>query len=353
MCRQAAPGAGAPASSAPAKTGEPSAATSPAAPGPVLASGVVRVLSANADTLLRPTTAAFRGSTLWVAIGQLSALFEPGVKPRLPFGAVSLELESGAFGAEPIPLPGEYYPEGITAAADGTLYIGSIMQGTIMKVSPGANVPAPFLQTGVAHRGVLGVTVDAGRQLLWFCDSNPKLDVSKKAGDLVGVRLDDGAEVVRHALPALADGAPPFCNDVIVGADAAVWLTESAGGRVFRVPPDAALRPNSAEAWLVGGEIAPPPTGGSGANGLEWFGRHLIVANVGRGTLVAVDPESPNPDRGARTLSLSDAQSHAPVTLCSPDGLERVPGSADTLVVVENGGCSSKTPRISQVTLTL
>jgi sugar lactone lactonase YvrE len=351
MCQPSAPGAGAVAP--PGANGVPSAAASLVPPGSARASGVVRVLSADANTLLRPTTAAFRGSTPWVAIGQLSALFEPGVQPRLPFAAVSLELESGAFGAESITLPGDYYPEGITAAADGTLYIGSIMQGVIMKVAPDSNVPAPFLTRGVARRGVLGLTVDAGRKLLWFCDSNPKLDVSKKAGDLVGVQLADAREVVRHSLPTLDGGAPPFCNDVIVGTDGSVWLTETAGGRIFRIPADAALRSNSAEAWLVGGEIAPPPSGGSGPNGLEWVGRYLVVANSGRGTLVALDPESPNPDRGARTLSLSDAQTQAPVSLCSPDGLERVPGSADTLVVIENGGCSSKTPRISRVTLSL
>jgi sugar lactone lactonase YvrE len=350
MCQQAAPAGNA---AAPAvSTGSPAAAAEPVAPAPAPATGVVHVLSADANALLRPTTAAFRGSTLWIAIGQLSALFESGVKPRLPFGALALELERGAFGLEPIALPGDYYPEGITAAADGTLYIGSIMQGVIMKVAPGSNVPAPFVERGVAHRGVLGLTVDAARQLLWFCDSNPKLETSKKAGDLVGVRLADAKEVVRHALPAI-DGTPPFCNDVIVGADGVVWLTESAGGRLYRIPADAALRSDSAEAWLVGGELAPPPSGGSGPNGLELLGRYLIVANVGRGTLVAVDPESQKPDRGARTLSLSDVRSHAPVTLCSPDGLERLPGSADTLVVVENGGCSAKTPRISQVTLAL
>jgi sugar lactone lactonase YvrE len=288
-----------------------------------------------------------------VSIGQLSALFETGKEPRLPFGALSFDLASGALGSQRVALPGsDYYPEGITAAADGTLFIGSIMQGLIMKVAPESSVAVPFLPQGVARRGVLGITVDAGRQLLWFCDSNPKLAPEKKAGDLVGVRLADAQEVARHALPAL-DGKPAFCNDVIVGNDGAVWLTESASGRVFRIAADAALHPDSASAWLVGGEIGPPPAGGSGANGLEWLGRHLIVANVGRGTLVALDPESQAADRGARTIDLVDAATQAPVRLCSPDGLERVPGSTDTLVVVENGGCDSKAPRISQVTLKL
>lgn len=332
------------AKSAPAPSAAPSVSESAAR------AGSVRVVSANADALQRPTTAAFRGQTLWVSIGQLSALFTEGGKPQLPFAALSLTLPAGELGAT-IALPGpDYYPEGIAAAGDGTLYIGSIMQGVISKVPAGASSAEPFVPKGVARRGVIGLTVDAGRKLLWFCDSNPKLDDAKKAGELVGVTLADAREVVRHALPPL-DGKAPFCNDVIVSPSGDLWITDSAGGRVFRVAAAAATQANSAEAWLTGGEVGPPPTGGSGANGLEWVGGALIVANVGRGTLVKLDPASTDPGRGATVIPLVDAQTRAPVTLCSPDGLELVPGSSNQLIVVENGGCSAKTPRISEVTL--
>jgi sugar lactone lactonase YvrE len=326
----------------------PSNTPSAASSGP---SGTVRVLSANAESLQRPTTAAFRGQTLYVSIGQLSALFTEGGKPTLPFGAIPVAFPGGELGAEAVALPGsDYYPEGITAAPDGTLYVGSIMQGVIMKVPAGSTGAMPFVPKGTAKRGVIGLTVDSKRQLLWFCDSNPKLEDAKKAGDLVGVQLSDAKEVARHALPPL-DGKAPFCNDVIVSPDGALWITDSAGGRVFNVPAGAALQPNSAQAWLTGGDIGPPASGGSGANGLEWMDGKLIVANVGRGTLVELDPQSQAPDRGARVISLFDAQTRAPVTLCSPDGLERAPSSANDLIVVENGGCAAKAPRISQVTL--
>lgn len=336
------------ASLSPASAGKAQSAPAAAA-GP---SGTVRVVSADAAVLERPTTAAFRGQTLWVAIGQLSALFGAGMQPKLPFAAIGLAASNGALAAEKVALPGEdYYPEGITAASDGTLYIGSIMQGVIMKVAPGSTTAEPFVTKGVAQRGVIGLTVDGARQLLWFCDSNPKLEDGKKAGDLVGVQLSDGKPVVRHALAPL-DGKAPFCNDVIVSPSGDLWITESASGRVFRVPAAAALEQNSAEPWLTGGEIAPPPGGGSGANGLEWVDGTLVVANVGRGTLVAVDPASTEPSRGARTLRLADDKG-AEVTLCSPDGLELAPGSKTSLFVVENGGCDSETARISEVTLKL
>ena len=315
-------------------------------------SGTLRVLSADAAVLQRPTTAAFRGQDLWIAIGQLSVLFgSDGAKPALPFQALSLPLAGGALGAQKVALPGsDYYPEGTASAADGTLYIGSIMQGSIVKVPAGSTEAAPFLSKPSVKRGVIGLTVDAGRQLLWYCDSNPKLEDAKKAGDLVGVQLAGAKEVVRHALPA-AEGKAPFCNDVIVSPDGALWVTDSAVGRVFRVPAELALQPNSAAVWAAGDEVRPPASGGSGANGLEWIEGKLVVANVGRGTLVQLDPNSPEPGRGAQLIALTDAQTQAPASLCSPDGVERVPGSKDKLVVVENGGCPAKLPRIIEVTL--
>ena len=355
-CKQAEPSASTGTPSGTSSAPQSASATQPqkVEGAPALAgspTGIVRTVSSDAELLQRPTTAAFRGQQLWVSIGQLGALFETGKTPRLPFSAIALERSSGA-PAGKVELPGnDYYPEGIAAASDGTLYIGSIMQGIVSKVAAGSTTATPFVTVGVSRRGVIGLTVDSTRELLWLCDSNPKLDDARKAGELVGVRLSDGTEKVRHVLPPL-DGKAPFCNDVIVSPDGIVWVTDSAGGRVFRIPAEAALTASTAEAWITGGEVGPPPTGGSGANGLEWVGGTLVVANVGRGTLVALDPSSAEPNRGARVIALSDAQG-AQVTLCSPDGVELVPGAPDSVVVVENGGCASKAARLSEVKLVL
>jgi sugar lactone lactonase YvrE len=317
-------------------------------------SGSVRVLSADSQVLQRPTTATFRGRELWVAIGQLSVLFgSDGSQPALPFQALSLPLDGGELGAQKVALPGaDYYPEGTASAEDGTIFIGSIMQGAIVKVPAGSTEAQPFVAKPTVHRGVIGLTVDAQRQLLWFCDSNPKLDEAQKGAELVGVQLADGHEVVRHSLSRAEDKAP-FCNDVIVSPDGDLWFTDSAVGRVFHVPADRALQAGSAEVWAAGDEVRPPATGGSGANGLEWLEGRLIVANVGRGTLVELDPKSNDPTRGAQLISLTDEQTQGPASLCSPDGVERVPGSTDKLVVVENGGCPAKQPRIVEVTVRL
>ena len=50
-------------------------------------------------------------------------------------------------------------------------------------------------------------------------------------------------------------------------------------------------------------------------------------------------------------IPLTDETTKQAVTLCSPDGGERVPGSGREVLVVENGGCAQKAPRLSKVTL--
>ncbi|MBX2813963.1 MAG: hypothetical protein KTR25_19265 [Myxococcales bacterium] len=307
------------------------------------------MLTDNKAVLLRPTTAAIRGNEVWFAIGQLGSLFGDD-KPQLPFQARSIPLEGGALGPA-VQLPGKrYYPEGITAADDGTLYIGSIAEGVVHRIPAGSTTAELFVPTSITHRGVLGLTVDEKRGLLWLCDSDPKLPEEEKGGELVGVSLSTAEEVARHVLPKGEATKAPFCNDVVVGPDESLWITDSSLGRVLRVPAASALKSTPAEPWLTGGLVGGPPTGGSGANGLEFVDGTLIVSNVGRGTLTAADPSSPEPNRGARNIRLLSPDG-TDTLLCSPDGLALLPNSKNEIVVVENGGCAAKAPRIAVVTI--
>ena len=345
--------------------------------GPSGPSGTLKVLSTAAG-LRAPTTAAVRGNNLWVVNGQLSGLFG-GPAPMQPFNVVSLPLTGGDLTDAVVVLPGDtFYPEGIAAAADGTLYVGSLNLGTVVKVPADSTTASAFVAPGVAQRGVVGLTVDDTRNLLWFCDSNPLS--TAPTGAIVGVSLDDGTEVVRHAMPnpgsgtapgagaldagadAGADagdaGAPPpaagvatFCNDLIVDATGNIFATDSSG-RIFRVPTASVMTANSASVWLSVPAIAPPMPGGFGANGIDIVGGTMIIANGG---LVAVDPNSNNPAATVRTISLT--LDGAPATLCGPDGLQAVPGSMTDLVVVENGGCANPPggdgDRVVRITLDL
>jgi hypothetical protein len=327
--------------------------------------GTVTQLSADA-ALLFPTTAAFRGSDVFVVNGQLDAL--QGT-PSLPFTVVSIPLAGGAINGT-INLPGnDFFPEGIAAASDGTLYIGSTAQGTILRVPAASTTPdaTPFVAATVSERGVVGLEVDTAHSLLWFCDSNP---AGPGGAALVGVDLANGSEVVRHSVPnpvgsivdagadagdagadagdaGAAAGPTAFCNDVIVQSSGNVFFTDSSG-RVFRIPNASVRTPNSAQLWLTGPSVAPPTPGGFGANGLAIVGGQLIIANNG---LIAVDPNSDNAASTVRTISLTE--NGAPITLCGPDGLETVPNSNTDLVVVENGSCTAARDRVVRVCLAL
>lgn len=330
------------ATTAPAKT------TAVSAPGPM---GSVRVISSDKAILDRPTTGTFIGKTLWVAIGQLSALFSDD-SPKLPFRAVSFDLATGALGKQAVELPGpEFYPEGVASSADGTLYIGSIPQGVVFKVPAGTNRAEPFVSTKTTKRGVIGLAVDDKRKLLWLCDTNPKLKPELQGGDLVAVSLSDGKEVARHSLPKAGDKTP-FCNDVIVDSTGSLWVTELIGGRIFHIAAEKALTSGPATAWITGGPLAPPDGKDCcGPNGLELVGDTLVIANSGRGTLVAVNTKGRHTAADAKIIKLTDAKTSKPMTLCSPDGLALVPGSKNKIIVVENGGCEAKAPRVIEVTL--
>jgi len=333
------------------------------------ATGTVAQLSADA-ALRFPTTAAFRGNNVFVVNGQLDAL--QGT-PSLPFSVLSIPLAGGAVNGT-INLPGnDFFPEGIAAAADGTLFIGSVAQRTILRVPPNSTIPdaTPFVAATVAERGVVGLEVDTKHALLWFCDSS---SIGPSGAALVGVDLANGTEVVRHGVAdpvasnadagtdAGADagdagdaggdagavsGPTAFCNDVVVQSSGNVFFTDSSG-RIFRIPDASVRTPNSAQVWLEDTALASPTPGGFGANGLAFVGAQLVIANNG---LIAVDPDSTEPASTIQTISLTENGS--PVTLCGPDGLETVPNSNTDLVVVENGSCAAARERVLRVSLTL
>lgn len=335
---------------------------------PVGAVGSISVLNADAADLNTPTTAAIRGTDLWVVNGQLTGLFG-GAAAVPPFTAVSIPLAGGDVGDTVITLStaADFFPEGIAAEDDGTLYVGSLTLGTILRIGATVTAPdaEPFVADTVSERGVVGLTVDEDRDTLWFCDSSP----TAPGGALVGVNLDTGVETVRHELPdpvapggdagadAGADAGDAgavaartsFCNDVIVVPNGNIFITESTG-RVFRILNNSVDEDNSATVWLEHPAISPATPTGFGANGIDFVDNRLVISNGETGELVSVNPGSNNPGPTVEVIALTEAGTA--VTLCGPDGLQAVPGTND-LVVVENGFCGSGRERVVRVTLDL
>ncbi len=79
-----------------------------------------------------------------------------------------------AAGPTEVAIPGNHvYPESLTATSDGTLIIGSLAEGNIYRVPPGAAHAEEWIKQGPNHLlSVLGVLADEQSGTLWACSSD-------------------------------------------------------------------------------------------------------------------------------------------------------------------------------------
>lgn len=55
-------------------------------------------------------------------------------------------------GSGVIIIPGaRFFPEGVTVAQDGSFYVGSMEEGCILRVPPGAKQAEPFILSGLSR----------------------------------------------------------------------------------------------------------------------------------------------------------------------------------------------------------
>ena len=146
----------------------------------------------------------------------------------MPARAASIELSSK-----------EAYPESLSAATDGTLYVGSAGTGGVLKVAPGSLKAEQWIAPAAfGSRSILGVFVDQQRGLLWACSDDLASAKIASPGTgptaLKGFDLQSGAGKASVALP----GDDPFCNDIALAADGTVYVSESTNGRVLKLSPD-------------------------------------------------------------------------------------------------------------------
>lgn len=279
-----------------------------------------------------PTTVAVRDGVAWVVESQFDqypAFDGPGMPA--PFRLIGVPLEGG----EParISLPADTYPEGIAVSRGGNMFVGSVARGDIYAILAGTEEAVLFLEPGVLENSALGMTVSNDSSTLWVCDSNPTpAEGMLPTGAVVGIGLADREVKVRHELPASAAGA--LCNDLVMGPDESLWITESFGGRLFRITPDDLFDENSAEVWLTDPELAGVANAPFGANGIALLGGRLFVVNSAFGTLMRIDPSIEAPDvNDIELIALTEGDEE--VALANPDGLTAL--NEQELLIVENG----------------
>jgi hypothetical protein len=95
-----------------------------------------------------------------------------------PFPGIALLVSAAgscaAQGITEITLPGtRVFPESITSTPEGTLIIGSLGHGNILRVAPKKTVAEEWIKPGTGGlNGVLGVFADERGRQLWVCSNN-------------------------------------------------------------------------------------------------------------------------------------------------------------------------------------
>ena len=199
------------------------------------------------------------------------------------------------------------FPESITSDAAGNLYNASI-SGTIYRTLAGARTAEPWIvpsaQNGLTS--LFGLMADEAKGLLWACN-NPNMFAGESGrSSLLAFDLRSGQLSGRYDFPE----GPAACNDIAVAADGAVWVSETAGGRIF------ALRPNANELALyaAGDELV-------GVDGIAFAADgKLYINNVRSGLFQRVERKTDGSYGGLTNLSV-------PVALGGPDGLRSLGGN--------------------------
>jgi sugar lactone lactonase YvrE len=187
-----------------------------------------------------------------------------------------------------IDLPGERaFPESITAASDGTLYVGSLGAGGIYRVKPHTYKPEPWIKPGsFGSRSILGVLVDEKSNTLWACSNDlSELGVAVPGSDtkatLKNFDLKTGAGKLSAELP----GDHTFCNDMAIGQDGSIYVTNTAAPQILRLPPGG----GQLEVWITD-PLLGVPAGAVGLDGIA-FGAdgNLYVDTYTPGEVFRID----------------------------------------------------------------
>ncbi|MBV8740952.1 MAG: hypothetical protein JOZ12_04160, partial [Sinobacteraceae bacterium] len=156
-----------------------------------------------------------------------------------------------------ITLPGaQVFPESITSTSDGTVYIGSLGEGGVLRAAAGARHAVPFIHPGsFESHSIFGVLADERSGTLWACsndlsergirvgnpppegghstESSPPTDGSLQGSGsaLLAFDLKSGRGKLRVTLP----GEHPLCNDVAIGPDGSAYVTNMLAGQILRL----------------------------------------------------------------------------------------------------------------------
>jgi sugar lactone lactonase YvrE len=206
------------------------------------------------------------------------------------------------------------FPESITSTADGTLIIGSLGHGNVLRVLPGKTTAEEWIKPGAGGlNAVLGVYADEKGRMLWVCSNN--LENKGEATSVKTFDLKTGAPKGTYALP----GEGALCNDIAVGTDGTAYIADTRLNSVLMLKPGEKMLQVAAKDPLL-----------AGADGLAFGDKTTLYVNsVMSGKLLRLDL---GPD--GKSTHITDLK--LPRMLDRPDGMRGI--GVHRLLLAENSG---------------
>jgi sugar lactone lactonase YvrE len=207
-------------------------------------------------------------------------------------------------------------PESLTAAPGGVLIVGSASTPFVYKVRSGSSTAEKFIDASAEGPGTFffGMLADASSNTLWTCQLTPVPNASpvQRHTALRGFDLSTGEAKIRWNLP----GDNNVCNDFSIGPDKALYITDTANGKIYKLPAGA----STAELFLEHRALM-------GIDGITFLDGTLYVNNVISNNLYRIPV-----DASGKPGEPVDIWMDQPVK--GPDGMRAANGK---LFVAENG----------------
>ena len=217
-------------------------------------------------------------------------------------------------------------PESLTVAPGGVLIVGSASSPFVYKVRPGSTTAEKFVDASAEGAGTFffGMLADAATNTLWTCQLTPVPDTTpvKRHTALRSFDLSTGAQKLRWNLP----GDNSTCNDFALGPDKALYISDTANSRIYKLAAGA----SAAELFLEDRALY-------GIDGITFLNGTLYVNNVFSNNLYRIPV-----DAAGKAGQPVDIWMDQPVK--GPDGMRAANGK---LLVAENGS-----GKISVITVT-
>jgi hypothetical protein len=247
----------------------------------------------------------------------------------------AVSLGKAAAPSDVITLPGEHaFPESVTGTRDGTLYAGSLASGGVARRLPGESDAHVWISPGTyGTASVFGILADEKTHTLWVCSNDLSArGIAIPGGDkgsvLKGFDLRTGTGKISAPFP---DG-PALCNDMVVGADGALYVTNTVAPQILRLAPQGKVL----DVWFTDPRLQ-PANSAPGLDGIA-FGSdgNLYVDRYAPGDLWRITVTHGKP------TGLTQLQPSRPLVLT--DALRHIGGNQ--FLLIEGGG------RLDQISIT-